>query len=239
MKTSGKFTEKYYREAFKREGLQKTALGEKILDYFDKKSFPCRFLKILKNLPHNAIIADLGCGAGATIRLLHVRRPDLKFYGLDVADQGKLLPDYANFIHLKNTKAIQKIKNKCDLVISSFVLEHLINADEHIAFANTLLKPQGYLFAITMNWTSLLTGAFLDDHSHIKPFTKFGLKKILAENNFSILKCQTKRDLLVILLTPYLLLKTMILLDGRALQTVITNILAPKIWIIGQKINNK
>jgi SAM-dependent methyltransferase len=148
-------------------------------------------------------IIDIGCGEGYV--LADALRKGWEVYGLDIAD---------NRLEIARTEQVNFIKgnifqasfrdNHFDAVYLDQVLEHVTDPLSHIREINRILRPGGTFYLGIPNENSLfndfrrvvfsLAGRW-DVSVRIKPFkspfhivgfTRYSIKKILENNNFSI-----------------------------------------------------
>lgn len=73
--------------------------------------------------------------------------------------------------------------NTFDYVICLAVIEHISNPIFFINEINRVLKIKGILFLSTPNWT-YSSKIFFDDYTHIRPYSKNTLERLLQDNNF-------------------------------------------------------
>ena len=78
--------------------------------------------------------------------------------------------------------------NYFDVVFTKSVIEHVFNTDHFIKEAKRVLKVNGTLIVLTPDWESQ-SKSFFDDYTHIKPFTKKGLKAAISQNGFKDVYC--------------------------------------------------
>ena len=73
--------------------------------------------------------------------------------------------------------------NSFDIVVSLAVIEHIKNIDNFLNEINRILKKGGFIFFSTPNWSYAFKN-FYDDYTHVQPYTKKSLSKILSDFNF-------------------------------------------------------
>jgi len=73
--------------------------------------------------------------------------------------------------------------NSFDIVVSLAVIEHIKNIDNFLNEINRILKKGGFIFFSIPNWSYAFKN-FYDDYTHVKPYTKKSLSKILSDFNF-------------------------------------------------------
>ena len=157
------------------------------LDFLQKKflilnnKFPVfsnyyfQLFKVLNKIPLNGKVLDIGIASGTFVNFLRKIRPDLKFVGLDLTEISDLLPKNIKFIKADATKF--KLKEKFDFIICNHLFEHLpvgdvskviINIEKH-------LTKNGYFWFTTPTFSK----AFFNDPTHIRPYNKESMKRLL------------------------------------------------------------
>lgn len=180
---------------------------------FDKKYFNSvtqkskknllRYINLLKNLNfslENKTICDIGCAEGFLLEILHSKEniPKKKLYGFDISKYAINTVKKKSFYGwvLDFDKIINPQK-KFDIVFTLDVVEHMKNP--YIFFANIkkLLKTNGYVILTTPNISSF-SHLIQKDHwygysdpTHKFLYEKEGLKFILMQSGFKIIKSQT------------------------------------------------
>tara|TARA_R110001583_G_scaffold6509_6_gene33013 strand:- start:11400 stop:12107 length:708 start_codon:yes stop_codon:yes gene_type:complete len=149
-----------------------------------------RFMKFAKTGAQPAgekrKILDIGCSTGEALRRF-AEFEDFDLYGVDIRIEDA--PD----INFKKCNIEQnRIKhpdNYFDFVYSKSVLEHVRNTDNFISEALRVLKPDGVFVALTPDWKSQQS-IFWDDYTHVKPFTRKGLRDCLKIKGFEESNCE-------------------------------------------------
>ena len=163
----------------------KLSLSKKLFVNFTSK-FPIfsiyyyNFFKNFLKLPKDADVLEVGIASGPFTNFMHTLRPDLNYYGLDFSDVKNLLPSYVNFIQADATNF--KLDKKFDFIVSNHLIEHIPidkvnNVIENIYYH---LK-KGKYFWIT---TPTFSYQFFADPTHIRPYTKDTLFRLLKMNGF-------------------------------------------------------
>ncbi len=145
-----------------------------------------RFIKNYQNGDANKKILDIGCSSGKALKRF-AEFENLELYGVDIRDEK------VDGITFKECN-IEKDKipfpdNYFDFVYSKSVLEHVINTDNFISEARRVLKPGGVFIGLTPDWKSC-RDIFWDDYTHVKPFTRKGLRDVLLIYNFHQAECE-------------------------------------------------
>ncbi len=107
-----------------------------------------KILKIIK-VPKNGSVLDLSCSDGKFLSKLHSTSPDLKLYGIDIAEEDILkakedLP-FGSFSK-QNVDKLDFQDNTFDLVFSILSLHHYDSPRGFFNEASRILKPSGVLY---------------------------------------------------------------------------------------------
>ena len=130
--------------------------------YLMKKFFNFDIKKNLK-------ILDVGCGDKFLKEPFE--RKGLLYQGIDI--------DEIDF----NNDEFPFPDNSFDFVISLAVIEHIKNTENFLNQINRVLKKRGFVFFSTPNWCYAFKN-FYDDYTHVRPYTKKSLSRILSDFNF-------------------------------------------------------
>lgn len=157
-------------------------------------------LPILASLPADSAVVDLGCGNGSILGQLRGR--GMQLYGLDISSSGiavarTAFPDVGfEVADLTSDLSNFPLAGKCDLVISTEVIEHVFQPRAFAKNCYLLLKPGGRLVLSTpyhgyaKNLLLALAGRFdghftaLWDYGHIKFWSRRTLTALLREAGF-------------------------------------------------------
>lgn len=131
-------------------------------------------LYLIKNLFNFEIkkelkVFDVGCGDKFLKEPFE--RKGLLYQGIDI--------DIIDF----NNDEFPFPDNSFDLVVSLAVIEHIKNTENFLSEINRILKKGGFVFLSTPNWCYAFKN-FYDDYTHVRPYTKKSLSKILSDFNF-------------------------------------------------------
>lgn len=221
------FNSNYFRDIWWRELFGKNMVKylsslriyqEKIAKNF---SFFHQVMFLVRNLPMNAKVVDIGCGNGNLLKLIHSHRPDLHLYGCDIWDVRKDLPDYINFN--QNSWSDSWFKdNFFDLVLSTQVLEHLSNAFDFYEECFRICKKWWVCYVDVPSPRTLFLydrANFFNDPTHIKPYTKVSLRRLSFLSWFETLKTWNAHTypiniFILLLLSPILLVLMIIWKDN-------------------------
>lgn len=149
------------------------------LDYWELKLFE-RLVPLAKTL------LDLGCGAGSFLKRASQR---YQVMGIDANRKA------VSICRRKGLKVRQADAQKTglkggmfDIVRAKELLEHLQKPQRLLAEVKRLLIPGGLLVLHVPTQYSLFYPVtnFWDDYTHIRPFSKKGLLRLLSEFGFEI-----------------------------------------------------
>lgn len=149
---------------------------------------------ILKNLPKNANILEIGCGNGFLLKALK----DLGFknvYGLEPSKDAVSKAHQTIKQHIKIhtlRKGLYK-KGSFDLICFFQVLDHVVNPNEFLKICFDLLSPSGYILSFNHNIDSLSSKLLKDkspiiDIEHTYLYSSDTLKLLFQKNKFTPLK---------------------------------------------------
>ena len=145
-----------------------------------------RYQQVLKAVPQNKSlkILDIGCGEGVLVWLIYQKTNSPFIVGIDSDASAikfahqQLLKRQAKAKFLKASAYKLPFKdNSFDLIVSTEVIEHLSQANKHLAEINRLLKPKGKLIITTPVKLSPVP----QDKMHIKEYTPLELKSLLNQ----------------------------------------------------------
>jgi 2-polyprenyl-3-methyl-5-hydroxy-6-metoxy-1,4-benzoquinol methylase len=156
----------------------------------------------LEGLPPGSVVADLGCGNGAI--LAQFRSHGFELHGLDMSRSGlaegeKAYPSIQfSYADLTADLSSHPVAGKCDVVISTEVVEHVFLPRTFAANCFRMLKPKGRLVVSTpyhgylKNLALAVTGKMdphfnvLWDYGHIKFWSTRTLSELLREAGFKV-----------------------------------------------------
>jgi len=159
-------------------------------------------VSMLKNVPAGSVVADVGCGNGSMLAQFQQRGWEL--HGLEMSRSGleiatKTYPgitfDFADF---GADLSQHRLAGKCDVVISTEVVEHVFLPRVFAKNCHALLKPAGQLIITTpyhgyLKDLTLAVTAKMDQHrtalwdyGHIKFWSRKTLTYLLQEAGFSV-----------------------------------------------------
>jgi len=159
----------------------------------DKNQYPFKLSKYIydrfmsrQQLNRKPKILDIGCSTGKALKRFN-DCGEFELYGIDIRDE------HVDGIEFK-TCDIEKEKipfpdDYFDFVYSKSVLEHVRNTDNFIEESFRVLRPGGMFIGLTPDWHSQYK-YFWDDYTHVKPFTRKGLRDCLLIHGFEDSDCE-------------------------------------------------
>ncbi len=144
----------------------------------------------IPNIKSASKILDIGCGTGEVLEYIkRFLNSSAELFGVDL-ERNFMLPDYVNFSNCDIDQDFLPFKDgSFDLVVSNFVIEHLINPQKFFAESFRVLKSGGYFYCSTEYYISLFCPEgynFYLDPTHIRPWTKKSLKTLAKMSGFEI-----------------------------------------------------
>ncbi len=161
-------------------------------------------LSLIKDLPKDAVIADLGCGKGFTVQMLK-KEGFTNITYCDIKDRynGKVkLMDFNKGLAFK--------ANSFDVALGVEIIEHLENKYLFFREVKRILKPNGIFIFTTPNIGNIFNrllyffrGRFIEFHNnykdHINPFFPWQIPEY-----FSVEKVTYNRGFIPIIRMPFL-----------------------------------
>lgn len=177
---------------FFRRLLETHTITEKL--YYRLTNISVKKLDKIPNIKTASNILDVGCGTGEI--LYYIKKfinPHAELFGVDL-EKNPLLKDYVKFFRCDlEDGSLPFEEESFDVVISTFVLEHLRNPQKLFSESFRVLKKKGYFYCTTEYYTSLFCPEgynFYSDPTHIRPWTKKSLKTLAKMCGFEV--CQVK-----------------------------------------------
>lgn len=161
-----------------------------------KRSYKQLLCQFILSLPQGARLLDAGCGSGKTARIVQALRPDIRIAAIDMSDVREHLPAGVEFVQGSVEDLAGAYQpGSFDAVICQHVFEHLLYPDALASGIFSMLKPGGRAFIETPNWTRMLVPFshlfFWGDYTHVRPFSRRTMHRLLDEHGFSIVSNRT------------------------------------------------
>ena len=189
--TPGQLAEAYDESYYGKGETKFVPVIEKVIDFFRWR----RSRYLLKHLPVNGNILDIGCGNGNFLHFLS-GYGTYNLYGIEPqgnsVERAKKIPE----LHIKTgvLEAKDFPENTFDAVTMFHVFEHLDNPKETLQIISKIIK-QGGIFIISLpNITSWQSKIFrgkwlhLDPPRHLVYFTSEDLVKELVKSGFRLVR---------------------------------------------------
>lgn len=160
--------------------------------YMRLTDIPVKKLSSVPNIKNADKILDVGCGTGNIIDYIsRFLNPKAKFYCLDL-DKNPVLSEKIEFSKGDvDVEAFPFSDNEFDIVISSFVIEHLKNPQNLFSETFRTLKSGGYFYCVTEYYTSVFCPDgynFYSDPTHVRPWTKKSFSTLAEMCGFEVYK---------------------------------------------------
>lgn len=134
--------------------------------------------QIIGRLPEGATVLDVGCFGWRLAEQALARR--LQLVGVDLMEPpGR--PQGVGYASIENNQILMP-DSRCDLLVASHVLEHVVDATRFMRELMRVAKPGGLIFMESPSELACITPAsndptdhrfinFWDDPTHIRPWT--------------------------------------------------------------------
>jgi ubiquinone/menaquinone biosynthesis C-methylase UbiE len=160
----------------------------------------------IAELPANAKALDVGCGTGGFLEIVERSNPAIHTVGVDLGTPPEFLAQ-GTFLR-GSALALPFAADSFDLVACSHVIEHLNDPEGCVRELMRVTKPGGIVYIETPSprsaWVPLFN-TFWDDPTHIRPYSKTALRRLLEITGGSGITAGTKRSLPAVLFgLPYL-----------------------------------
>lgn len=154
--------------------------------------FGCRLLPLLRDVPRDGAILDLGCGAGQMLRLLK-NSGFTQTYGVDVsAEQVQLVAEWGLQAEVGDAlEYLQRAPARFDAIIALDFVEHFGKSEQLPLFDALFaaLKAGGKLILLTPNGEGLFAAQVIyGDLTHLTIFTQDSLTQLLRLVGFEDLQ---------------------------------------------------
>ena len=140
-------------------------------------------------------LLDIGCGTGDFLET--AKNNGWQITGIEPSDNAREIANKKTNNSVYKIEQLLKLEpNSFDVISLWHVLEHLPNLDEHIKIFKRLLKPNGRLVIAVPNYKSFDAlyyksfWAAFDVPRHLWHFSKTGIQKLFAQENFDVEKIE-------------------------------------------------
>lgn len=151
--------------------------------------------KIKSDLPKKPKVLEVGCGNGFFLKALKEKGFTKKVFGVEPSSKmvSSASADLRKKIKIDFFKHGLFPKETFDIILCFHTLDHMIDPNEFIMGAHSLLKENGYVVTVVHDTGSLSVKIFgenspIFDIEHIYLFNKKTLRKIFARNSFEVIK---------------------------------------------------
>lgn len=147
-----------------------------------------RDIKIIQACsPGARYIVDIGCGRGGFALKSRGQLPDV--LGMDRLPAAAHISRAENLpFLLADVSALPFTSASIDVVRAKELIEHLVDPVPMVQEAYRVLRPAGMLIVHVPTHFSALypVGNFWDDYTHIRPFSRPGLRRLLENTGFAV-----------------------------------------------------
>ena len=151
--------------------------------------------RIENNIPKNPKVLEVGCGNGFFMKALLNSGLTKNVFGVEPSMKMVLQADSDLRSRIKVNFFKQTLfpKNSFDLILCFHTLDHMVDPNEFIKGAQSLLKKNGYVVVVVHDTeglsVKLLGGrSVIFDIEHIYLFNKKTLSEIFLRNKFKVVK---------------------------------------------------
>lgn len=140
-----------------------------------------------KRQPDARRIVDIGCGRGGFVAIC--RRELGEALGLDSEEAAARIcrAQGLPFV-LANAEHLPFISGSLDVVRAKEMIEHLPDPRPTLRELHRALRPGGlFLGRVPTQFSALYPiGNFWDDYTHVRPLSRFGLRRLLEDSGFEV-----------------------------------------------------
>lgn len=173
---------------------------ESSCDYKDQIPYLVKtYMKIIEeikeDLPKNPKVLEVGCGNGFFIKALVGSNLTKNVFGVEPSSKMVSQADswLKNKIKINVFKSNLYPKNNFDLICCFHTLDHMIDPQEFIGDAFSMLKENGYIVVVVHDTEGLSVKIFgensaIFDIEHVYLFNKKNLREIFLRSNFKVMR---------------------------------------------------
>jgi predicted TPR repeat methyltransferase len=170
--------------------------------FMDLGLYKDTFDPLLKHLPTDAQVLELGCGPGNVVKYLKSNRVDLHIKGIDLAPQMIVEAQVQNpgvSFEVMDIKSINTIETRFNAIVAAFCLPYMEYDDAPGLFRDVseLLEDDGIFYLSCMEGVRERSGfektSFTgDDEMYINYYPRKGIEAWLNAYKFEIISFQEK-----------------------------------------------
>lgn len=218
--------------------------ANKIYSWFP---FLKREYSLLKLLPSDPSVLDIGCGEGQYLSRVKLIRPDAKLMGLDSSDNLIFIKkEEMRFINWDlDSGPIPLGNDSFDFINCVQVAEHLDNYFLVFKEVHRLLKNGGLAYIETPDVRSILIPRgplcksghinFYDEPTHRRPFTREALRRLGTMAGFNKISTFQARNWAWFISSPYLFIRFVITRNANYLYSCISPIFGLDVGCVLEK----
>ena len=142
---------------------------------------------IRKRLPNARRIVDIGCGRGGFVEICRRELGDA--LGLDnEAAAGRICWAQGLPFVLADAEHLPFAGDSLDVVRAKEIIEHLPDPRPMLREIRRTLRPGGQFLSRTPTHFSTLypVNNFWDDYTHVRPFSRLALRRLLGDTGFEV-----------------------------------------------------
>jgi SAM-dependent methyltransferase len=174
-------------------------------DLFATWKQPAALAALLDGLPKGARVLDVGSGQGSLPEKLAAYRPDLEIVAFDLAPAGQ----GRGYAWVAGDACKLPFQDGgFRLVMCRHVIEHIPDAMRMVHELERVLAPGGQLYLECPDVRSAMSWAplnFWEDPTHLRPYTRTGLKRVIELGGLVPVKAGRVRDWRLVLLGVFYL----------------------------------
>lgn len=170
-------------------------------------SWPVRKLHLIKNITTAKSVLDVGVGPGFILNYIHsYLNSSAALYGVDL-NKNPLLSNNVIFEEVDLERENLPFQSESfDIVISTFVIEHLHNPLRLFEESYRVLKRRGEFYLVTEYYTTVFLPDywnFYQDPTHVRPYTKRSLRILAQMAGFKQIRTGIIRGIEFLVLLPF------------------------------------
>ena len=148
-----------------------------------------KILNLIKGLPKNPVVLDVGCGTGTFLEAIKEIKPKIMSCGIEPSsNMAKKALDKGFNIENSTAENSKKFKNYADLVVCFEVTEHVHNTQEFLSKLTSFCKPGGTVLITSLTCDGFdIKTLWKDSNSvypphHINLLSKLGYRSLFESS---------------------------------------------------------